>query len=234
MKIEKNAPLAPFTTFGIGGKARFFCRVKTTDELSEAVMFAKKSKLPFLILGGGSNVLISDKGFPGLVIKVEILGIEFIGRGKKVEVIAGAGESWDELVRLCVERGIGGLENLSGIRKRVTVKISQRRQHHSWSFYDLRQKVEYKAKLAGVSVVLVDPRNTSRTCPICGTINKRNRPSQSIFSCISCGFSGFADAIAAVNIGRAAVNQPDAGRDEVKTVSPEIGLRPSAPESHLL
>ena len=108
-------------------------------------------------------------------------------------------------------RGIA-LEDLTGIRERTTVRKSQRRQHHSWAFYDLRQKIEYKAKLVGVPVVLVNPRNTSRMCPICGCIDKRNRPNQETFSCVSCGFSGLADHIAAGNIARrAVVNQPDVG-----------------------
>ncbi len=139
-----------------------------------------------------------------------------------------------ELVQRAKDTGRGiALENLKGIRERVTVRKAQRRQHHSWSFYDLRQKIEYKAAIAGVPVVLIDPRNTSRTCPVCGCVDKRNRPSQSVFSCIQCGFSGHADTIAAGNIARrAAVNQPNAGRDEVKAGSSE--LRPSAPASHPL
>lgn len=106
-------------------------------------------------------------------------------------------------------RGIA-LEDLGGIRDRITVRHSQRRQHHSWAFRQLRTFIEYKAKLAGVVVKLVDPRNTSRTCPICGCIDKRNRPSQSVFSCVSCGFSSTADTVAATNISRrAVVNQPN-------------------------
>jgi putative transposase len=106
-------------------------------------------------------------------------------------------------------RGIA-LEDLGGIRDRMTVRRSQRRQHHSWAFRQLRGFIEYKAKLAGVMVRLVDPRNTSRTCPACGIIDKRNRPSQSLFSCVSCGFSGPADTIAAGNIARrATVNWPN-------------------------
>ncbi len=101
------------------------------------------------------------------------------------------------------------LEDLSGIRDRITVRHSQRRQHHSWAFDQLRKFIEYKAKLAGVVVKLVDPHNTSRTCPICGCIDKRNRPSQAIFSCVSCGFSSPADTVAAVNISRRVlVNEP--------------------------
>ncbi len=106
-------------------------------------------------------------------------------------------------------RGIA-LEDLSGIRDRITVRHSQRRQHHSWAFRQLRSFIEYKARIAGVLVKLVDPRNTSRTCPVCGCIDKRNRPSQSLFSCVSCDFSSVADTVAAGNISRrAAVSQPD-------------------------
>jgi putative transposase len=119
-----------------------------------------------------------------------------------------------------------GLEDLAGIRERTTVRKSQRRQHHSWSFHDLRQKIAYKAALAGVPVILVDPKNTSRTCPICGCVDKRNRSTQSKFSCIRCGFSGHADTIAAVNIGRRAarllatgVNQPDAAGEMSKDLT---------------
>ncbi|CAB1129488.1 protein of unknown function [Candidatus Hydrogenisulfobacillus filiaventi] len=107
-------------------------------------------------------------------------------------------------------RGIA-LEDLTGIRDRITVKKAQRRRQHSWAFYQLRTFVSYKAKLAGVPVALVDPRNTSRTCPLCGLIDKRNRPDQAHFRCIGCGFAGPADTIAAGNIARrAAVNQPHA------------------------
>ncbi len=109
------------------------------------------------------------------------------------------------------------LEDLTGIRNRTTVRKSQRRQHHSWSFYDLGKKIAYKAQLAGVPVILVDPRNTSRTCPMCGCVDKRNRPNQSTFSCVQCGFSGHADTIAAVNIGRrAVVNQPNVSTEVLK------------------
>jgi IS605 OrfB family transposase len=102
------------------------------------------------------------------------------------------------------------LEDLSGICDRTTVRRSQRRQHHSWAFNQLRQFITYKAKLAGVLVKLVDPRNTSRTCPQCGCVDKHNRPSQAIFSCVSCGYSAPADTVAATNISRrAVVSQPN-------------------------
>ncbi len=102
------------------------------------------------------------------------------------------------------------MEDLSGIRGRTRVRRRQRRTMHSWSFNQLRRFVLYKAALAGVPVVFVDPRNTSRTCIECGHIDKRNRPNRDTFHCCSCGFSGAADSIAAENIRRAAVNPPNA------------------------
>jgi len=98
------------------------------------------------------------------------------------------------------------LEDLKGIRDRITVRSHQRATLHSWSFHDLRQKLVYKAKRAAVPLVLVDPRNTSRSCPLCACVDPRNRPSQAVFSCVACGFSGFADHIAAINIGRRAAS----------------------------
>ncbi len=107
-------------------------------------------------------------------------------------------------------RGIA-LENLQGIRDRITVRRAQRRHQHSWAFDQLRALIVYKAKLAGVPVASVDPRNTSRTCPQCALIDKRNRPNQASFRCIGCGFAGPADTLAAGNIARrAAVNPPHA------------------------
>lgn len=108
------------------------------------------------------------------------------------------------------KRGIA-LENLKHIRTRVRARKSQRTVLHSWSFLQLQAFIAYKALQCGIPVVLVDPRNTSRTCPSCGHIDKANRPSQAVFRCTSCGCAGHADVIAAENIrvlGRAAVMQP--------------------------
>lgn len=112
------------------------------------------------------------------------------------------------------------LEDLEGIRFRVTVRKAQRRNLHSWSFYQLRTFVQYKALEVGVPVVLVDPRNTSRTCPSCGHISKANRPTRDEFRCESCGFAGHADHIAAMNIAfRAVVNQPIVARHDTSVTS---------------
>lgn len=112
MRPQENIALAPYTTFKIGGPARYFVFARTIDELIEALTFAKEKSLPVFVLGGGSNVLIPDEGFDGLVIKIEIKnGITVDG----TSVVASAGENWDELVAFCVARGLWGIENLSGI-----------------------------------------------------------------------------------------------------------------------
>lgn len=107
-------------------------------------------------------------------------------------------------------RGVA-LEDLSDIRNRVRLRKPQRRTLHSWAFYQLRGYIEYKARRDGVPVILVDPRNTSRTCHRCGYCDKANRKSQASFLCGSCGLSDLADHNAAVNIGcRAHVMVPHA------------------------
>jgi IS605 OrfB family transposase len=107
-------------------------------------------------------------------------------------------------------RGVA-LEDLKGIRSRIRARKPQRSRLHSWAFADLGSKILYKAKLAGVRVVFVDPRNSSRECPKCGHTEKANRPSQAVFRCKSCGNAGHADTFAALNLRRRAViNQPNA------------------------
>ena len=92
------------------------------------------------------------------------------------------------------------LEDLKGIRDRVRLRKSQRYALHRWSFHDLTEKIKYKANLAGVAVVMIDPRNTSRKCSECGCIDKKHRKKQDTFLCVPCGFSANADHNAAINI----------------------------------
>lgn len=92
------------------------------------------------------------------------------------------------------------VEDLTHIRKRVKARRAQRNRLHSWSFAQLRQFTTYKAKLKGIPVAAVDPRNTSRTCPCCGVIDKANRRTQAVFSCQHCGHTAPADFVAAQNI----------------------------------
>ncbi len=126
MEIQENIPLAQYTTFKIGGPARFFCSVTSEDELRWAVASARERGSAIFVLGGGSNILMSDKGFDGLVIKMEIGGIEEGGADTEREgspdegvgpmlVSCGAGVQWDTLVEYAVQRGLYGIENLSAI-----------------------------------------------------------------------------------------------------------------------
>ena len=112
---EENVELKKFTTFKIGGPARYFFRVRNLDEAREALGFARLENLPHFVLGGGSNLLASDSGFSGIIIKNEILGVSFTEVDGDVLAIAGAGEHWDSFVSETVRRGLYGLENLSGI-----------------------------------------------------------------------------------------------------------------------
>jgi len=101
------------------------------------------------------------------------------------------------------------LEKLTGIRNRIKARKRERARLHNWSFYQLKSFLAYKAKLAGIPVIFVDPRNTSRECPICHHISKSNRKTRDLFICKSCGFSQSSDFVAAQNIRvRAAVNLP--------------------------
>jgi IS605 OrfB family transposase len=102
------------------------------------------------------------------------------------------------------------LEDLTHIRRRMTVRRGQRSRHHNWGFRQLRDFISYKAKRAGVVLVCVDPRNTSRTCHRCGHVDKSNRRSQAEFSCLRCGYTVHADINAARNLAtRGEVTHPD-------------------------
>jgi UDP-N-acetylmuramate dehydrogenase len=115
MIVEENVSLAPFTTFKIGGPARFFITAHSLDEVQEALAFARENSVPVFILGGGSNILIADEGFRGLVLRVAIQGVTFKEEGETVLVTAGAGVVWDDFVAQMVHKGYAGLECLSGI-----------------------------------------------------------------------------------------------------------------------
>ncbi len=113
MKIQENISLKPFTTFGIDKKAKFFTTVETLDELKVALLAAKEKQLPVFILGGGSNILLT-RDIEGLVIKLEIKGINLVKEeGDQLWVEVGAGEMWHELVLHSIAQDWAGLENLS-------------------------------------------------------------------------------------------------------------------------
>lgn len=112
MKLLENISLKNLTTIATGGPARFFVSCKTDDEISQALTLAKSRNLAVFTLGGGSNLLVSDVGFPGLVIQVATESFSIKTDGL---VFASAGLNWDQLVRECCSRGLTGLEAMSGI-----------------------------------------------------------------------------------------------------------------------
>jgi len=117
--LIENVPLAPLTTLGIGGPARYFAKCASAAALAAGVEWARTRDLPIFVLGGGSNIVVADAGFAGLVLHVAIRGIETLSEGNRITLSAGAGESWDALVAMCVAREWAGFECLSGIPGRV-------------------------------------------------------------------------------------------------------------------
>jgi len=117
MLLQENIALAPLTTFRIGGPARFFVDANSIGDVQEAVAFARARNLPLFILGGGSNLVIADTGWAGLVLKIGITGIDRRPDTHEGNVIfeVGAGESWDRFVSHAVAARCAGVECLSGI-----------------------------------------------------------------------------------------------------------------------
>lgn len=114
--IRENIPLAPLTTLGVGGPARFFLEAATEDDVIRGLDFAAPRQMPVFILGGGSNILVSDAGFDGLVIHIAIKGIQSESAADGGMILnAGSGENWDALVEYAVANGLAGIECLSGI-----------------------------------------------------------------------------------------------------------------------
>ncbi len=115
MEIRENVLLAPYTTLQVGGPARYFVEPTTEAEVIEALQWARAKSVPVFVLGGGSNLLVSDAGFPGLVLHISIAGIDIHEDGAKRIYSAGAGVEWDALVARSVADNCAGLECLSGI-----------------------------------------------------------------------------------------------------------------------
>src|SRR5271155_4572984 len=128
MTIQENVPLAPLTTLQVGGAAHYFVELKREDEVSEAVQFARGRDLPLFVLGGGSNLVVADSGWPGLVLKMAVGGISTLnpdnknndknndkGKGNAVLFSVGAGVDWDDFVAQAVVQNCAGIECLSGI-----------------------------------------------------------------------------------------------------------------------
>ena len=115
MLIRENVPLAQLTTLGVGGRARFFAEAGSPEQARQAVHYAGERRLPLFVLGGGSNLVICDSGWPGLVLRMRITGVQEREEGGEAIFEAGAGEEWDTFVARAVARDCAGIECLSGI-----------------------------------------------------------------------------------------------------------------------
>ncbi len=121
LEIQQDVPLKPYTTFKIGGPARYLCTVTAPEQARDAIALARSQSLPMFVLGGGSNILVSDAGFHGVVLHPAHLGVEVEGQEAarhpetSVRLHIKAGEPWDRVVGRTVEQGWWGIENLSHI-----------------------------------------------------------------------------------------------------------------------
>jgi UDP-N-acetylmuramate dehydrogenase len=116
MDVHTNIPLKNFTTMKLGGNARFMVEVRSPDEVASVYHNAKAQSLPIFVLGGGSNVIATDEGFPGIVIRIRIAGFDIIADDLNSTTIrVGAGEIWDDVVKRTVDMRLSGIETLSAI-----------------------------------------------------------------------------------------------------------------------
>jgi UDP-N-acetylmuramate dehydrogenase len=116
VEIQENIALAPYTTLRVGGAARFFIETHSAEDILQAYRFALEQRVGFFVLGGGSNLLVSDEGFPGVVVHIADGGIEATeDQPGKLHIVSGARIEWDSIVRLAVERNAAGIECLAGI-----------------------------------------------------------------------------------------------------------------------
>ncbi len=113
--VREHVPLAPFTTLGVGGAARWFVRAERAEDVAAAHRWSVERGLPLFVLGGGSNVVVADRGWDGLVVQVAIEAESTTTEGGETLARAGAGGRWDGLVERLVAQGLAGVECLSGI-----------------------------------------------------------------------------------------------------------------------
>ncbi len=136
MLLEENKPLAPFTTLGIGGPARWFVSAASEEEVAEAASWAHEHGVPLFVLGGGSNLLVSDTGFPGLVLLVALRGISAAAPADDHGQVAergvyrvAAGEEWDAFVERAAGENCAGIECLAGIPARSVAHLCKMSAH---------------------------------------------------------------------------------------------------------
>jgi len=152
MNIEKNKSLKEYTTFKIGGPAEYFANVETVENLQEALKWAKDNKQPFRILGGGSNMLISDNGLKGLVIKLNFDKLEF----DNTKVIVGAGVLLAYLLNKALENDLTGLEFAAGVPGTVGGAIRGNAGTYGKAMNDVIKKIIYLDDKLAVKEMIKD------------------------------------------------------------------------------
>jgi UDP-N-acetylmuramate dehydrogenase len=115
LQIREHVPLAPLSTIGVGGAARWFARATTAADVAMAHRWGQERGIELFVLGGGSNIIVADEGLDRLVLQVAIRGLAFEHQDGQAVVTAGAGEVWDAVVAAAVDEGLLGIESLSGI-----------------------------------------------------------------------------------------------------------------------
>jgi UDP-N-acetylmuramate dehydrogenase len=152
MKIENDVPLAPYTTLGVGGRASHFVVCTSEEEIYEALQYAREHHLPIAVLSAGSNTLIPDEGFHGLVVKIAIRDISWTDESQFVTVSAGAGEFWDNIVKEAALRSLWGIENLAGIPGSVGGAVVQNIGAYGTELSEVFIRAEAIHKTTGESI----------------------------------------------------------------------------------
>jgi len=138
LKIQEQIKIAPYTSFGIGGPADYLVMVDNREDLVEAIKWARNKSLKFLILGGGSNILVADVGFRGLVVVNRAKRVEF----RDNQLVADSGISLAELINQTVEQGLTGLEYFAGIPGSLGGAIYNNAHYNDWLIGNLVESVE--------------------------------------------------------------------------------------------
>jgi len=151
MNIKGNVKISELTTFRTGGNARFFCEVRNEEDIKKAFDFIEEKKLPFFIIGNGSNLLFSDKDFDGLLIKISIKGIKIDSENQDSKIVsAGAGENFDDLIEFSINNNLSGIENIWNIPGTVGASVVQ-----NIGAYGIEVK-DYLISVEGIDVKTLD------------------------------------------------------------------------------
>lgn len=160
MDIHTNIPLKNYTTMKLGGPARFMTEARTADEVAQICQSAAEQNLPIFVLGGGSNIVVRDEGFDGLILRNRIPGFEVVqDTGTQVDIRIGAGENWDEVVKRTVDMNLSGIEAMSAIPGTAGAAPVQNVGAYGQEIADTLISVEAYDQTAGKFVIL-----TSEDC----------------------------------------------------------------------